>query len=119
MDRVMAQAQKSDWKTKPLPRKRETIELGLRFSSGEMERIWQGFVPSMMEEKWFIYFADNVLYCHRSWTGYCIYKVYSRAEDAGFSLTHMDVNRNPEQYSETDKVNDRYELISLLNTYLF
>lgn len=111
-------AKKSDWKTKPLPRHRETFQLGLHFSSGEMERIRQGFVPRVMEDKWFLYFSEDVLHVHRSWTGYCIYRAHFRPERVGFTLTHAEVNRNPEQYTETDITEDSGHLWNVIKNFL-
>jgi hypothetical protein len=91
----MRGAKKSDCENHPLPKQFEKISLKLRYSSGEMEKICQGFIPAEMEDKWFIYFSDNVLYCHRSWTGYCVYEVYFKAEETGYSITHALVNRDP------------------------
>lgn len=110
--------QKSDWKTKPLPRKREKFILGWHFSTGEMQRIRQGFLPQSMDDKWFIYFSENILHIHRSWTGICIYKAYFNREQIGFTLTHAEVNRNSDQYSETDAYHDRHQLDHLIKFYL-
>lgn len=110
--------QKSDLKTKPLPKTCEKLDLGLHFSTGEMQRIRQGFVPQSMDDKWFICFSNNILYLHRSWTGICIYKAYFKREKIGFTLTHAEVNRNPDQYSETDVNQDRHQLDHLIKFYL-
>ena len=37
-----------------------------------MDQIRAGHIPEMMEDKWFIYWQDDRLFFHRSWTGYCI-----------------------------------------------
>lgn len=40
-----------------------------RFLPEEFGRIVHGFIPTDMDDKWFIYFEENMLHFHRSWTG--------------------------------------------------
>ena len=105
-------AQPTDWKTEPLPQKHVTLRLNRRFSSREMEPIRRGLVPQVMEDKWFVYW-DDALFFHRSWTGYCIYVVRFVPEGEDYRMLEADVNRNPEQYGETDDAKDA-EMISYL-----
>jgi 8-oxo-dGTP diphosphatase len=65
----MRPAKPTDWKTYPLPSKKITIRLDRTFSPQEMKRLSEGLVPRQMEDKWFIYWKDDTLYFHRSWTG--------------------------------------------------
>ena len=71
-----------------------------------MDSIRQGLIPAEMEDKWFVYWADAVLYFHRSWTGCCIYVVRFVADGEGWRMTEAQVNRDPEQYCETDDAAD-------------
>lgn len=73
-----------------------------RFTPEEMARIRQGLVPNAMEDKWFIYWQDNALTFHRSWTGACIYVVHFTCDDEGCRMVAVDVNRDPSQYTETN-----------------
>ena len=109
----MKLAKPSDWKTEELPLKRTTIHLERTFSSQEMKRIQMGVIPEQMEDKWFIYWKDDGLFFHRSWTGYCIYVVRFVAKSDNFMMIEADVNRDPEQYNETNDEND-IEMISCL-----
>ena len=63
-------------------------------------------LPQQMEDKWFIYFEDDWLYFHRSWTGTCIYAVRLSAAGAGKKVVEAWVNRDPGQYKKAD---DRYD----------
>ena len=109
----MRTAKPTDWKTEALPAKRTPIPLDRIFLPQEMQRIRRGLVPEQMEDKWFIYWKDNTLYFHRSWTGYCIYVVHFAAEGDGCRMFEADVNRDPEQYRETNDERDA-EMISFL-----
>jgi len=106
-------AEKSDWSTRELPSKRTTIPLDRSFSAGETKRMRAGLVPEEMEDKWFIYWHNNALFFHRSWTGSCIYVVRFAEEDDGYRMVEADVNRDPEQYGETSDERDA-SLISYL-----
>ncbi len=64
-----------------------------------------------MEDKWFMYCEDHKLFIHRSWTGYCIYIV--ELSDNGKLKTI--VNRDPQQYKETDIEQDKLQLNILIN----
>lgn len=109
----MKTATSDDFQTEPFPARHVTIPLDLRFSQGEMHKIKRGLIPKQMEDKWFIYWEDDTLFFHRSWTGYCVYVVRFTAEDGGYRMTEADVNRDPEQYSETSDERDT-QLISYL-----
>ena len=109
----MKSAKPSDWKTKELPLKRTTIHLDRTFSSQEMQHIHRGVIPEQMEDKWFIFWKDDSLFFHRSWTGYCIYVVRFTTKADNFMMIEADVNRDPEQYNETNDEND-IEMISCL-----
>lgn len=112
----MKAAKPTDWQTKALPPKRTTIRLDRTFSSQEMKRIRMGSVPEQMEDKWFIYWKDDTLFFHRSWTGYCIYVVRFATEGDRCRMIKADVNRDTKQYQETSGERDA-EMISDLVDY--
>ena len=109
----MKTAKPTDWKTEALPSKSVTIRLDRSFSRQEMKRIRRGLVPEQMEDKWFIYWKDDSLFFHRSWTGYCTYVVRFAAEGDGCRMIEAEVNRDPKQYAETSDGSDA-EMLSYL-----
>jgi len=109
----MEAANPTDWKTEKLPSKRTLIQLDRTFSKQEMKRIRNGLVPEQQEDKWFVYWKENTLFFHRSWTGYCVYVVRFATEGKNFRMVEADVNRDSKQYSETDDGRDA-EMISYL-----
>jgi hypothetical protein len=111
-------AKPTDWKTEPLPSKRSTIRLGRTFSLKEMEHIGRGLVPEQMEDKWFIYWQEDTLYFHRSWTGVCIYTVQFTVEGDKYRMIEADVNRDPEQYQETSEEIDAAMISYLIDILL-
>ena len=106
-------AKSTDWKTQPLPSKRITVRLDRAFSPRQMKLIRRGLVPRQMEDKWFIYWKDDTLFFHRSWTGYCVYIVRFVSESDSFKMIEADVNRDPKQYKVTSDERDA-EMISYL-----
>lgn len=109
---------KEDWETKPFPHKRTEVTLDLPFDEAAMARIRKGFLPAAMEEKWFAWFEEAVLHLHRSWTGFCIYQVRLVKKQDGWRAVSAKVNRNPEQYTETDDEADRNLIAELINGLL-
>ena len=102
---------KSAWKTVEMPDKTEHFTIERSFTSHEIQLIKEGHKPKEMEDKWFMYYEDDKLYIHRSWTGFCIYIV------SGFDgILNVTVNRDPEQYKETDIESDIIQLNILLNS---
>jgi hypothetical protein len=111
-------ANPTDWKAEPLPSKRSTIRLDRTFSFEEMERIGRGLVPEQMEDKWFIYWQDDTLFFHRSWTGFCIYVVRFANEGDEYRIIEANVNRDPEQYEETSDERDAAMILYLVDVLL-
>ncbi|MGZ8144008.1 MAG: hypothetical protein ACXW0L_06090, partial [Methylosarcina sp.] len=97
-----------------LPKRRTTINLDFRLNKEQSARVRQGFIPAVMEEKWFAYFENNTLYLHRSWTGYCIDQIHFVEEDDGLRATHAEVNRYSRQYENKDDTEDRERIITLV-----
>lgn len=106
-------ARRGDWKTEPMPEQHETFVLTRSFSDAEMEALRRGNVPQEMEDKWFWYMEDRTLWAHRSWTGYCIFRIDFK-EDGAHTVT---VNRDPEQYSGTSAEEDTELLNKLLDRW--
>ena len=103
-------AHRNDWKTEAMPERHETFALNRSFSNEEMDALRCGNVPRAMEDKWFWYMDGSTLFAHRSWTGYCIYRIDFK-EDNDHVVT---VNRDPEQYKCTSIDEDIESLNKLL-----
>lgn len=103
---------KSDWKiVKEMPAETAEFTLEMNLNENEMSLIREGFCPKQMEDKWFIYFEDNTLYIHRSWTGYCRYTAVFLEN----GIVKVTVNRNSEQYNETNIERDKIDFNILIN----
>ena len=78
-----------------------------------MECIRRGLVPEQMEDKWFIFWEDDTLFFHRSWTGFCIYVVHFKCDEGPCQMVSAEVNRDPAQYSGVSEERDA-KMISYL-----
>ena len=102
----MRAAKPTDWNSSELPDQRSTVPLDCPFSTPEMEKIRQGLIPEVMEDKWFIYWENDCLHFHRSWTGICVYVVKFADQSGQFRMVEAQINRDPEQYEGTS---DEYD----------
>ena len=107
-------ATKSSWKTLDAPDERESLEYEYVFTDADTDRLQLGLIPQEMEDKWFVYFENGWLYLHRSWTGSLIYWLRLDGCPAGARVIESWVNRDSEQYRETDTAYDRLMLDFLL-----
>ncbi len=102
---------RNDWKTEDMPKQRDQFILHRAFTKEQYMSLNKGHIPVEMEDKWFWYMEGNKLYLHRSWTGFCIY-IIELQKDGNHKVT---VNRDPEQYKNTDIEQDRENLNTLLD----
>jgi hypothetical protein len=68
-------ATKSDWRHEPLPQSRRPLDYARRLTPLQAERAKQGYVPAVMEDRWFMVFDEGHLLFYRSWTGFCMFGV--------------------------------------------
>ena len=111
-------AAKGDWQTQDLPPKRRTVRLDRTFSPQEMRRMKLGLVPEQMEDKWFVYWQGDALYFHRSWSEFCIYVVRFDANGDSHRMFEADLNREPDQYDQTDDDHDAAMISYLIDVLL-
>jgi hypothetical protein len=115
----MKPAQKTDLNVLfPMPAQQITVSLDRVFSKDEAALLKLGFLPQEMQDKWFIYFENNLLYFHRSWSGYCIYQAYCTQEGDTLSMTYALVNRDPEQYQEAYAERDQEMISQVIDVFL-
>ncbi len=101
---------KADWKTHDMPEEKESFRIKHCFSKSAMENLIRGHIPQDMEDRWFWYVDDGVLYLHRSWSGFCIFMLEFGPGD----VHTVTVNRNKELYKSDDIHNDMRILSSIL-----
>ncbi|MBQ6262262.1 MAG: hypothetical protein IJK58_01960 [Clostridia bacterium] len=105
---------RGDRKTEPMPESREAFILNRSFSEEEMNALRLGHIPQAMEDKWFWYTEGQTLFAHRSWTGYCIYRIDFKENNKHV----VTVNADPEQYGISDTVKETETLNKLLDCWV-
>jgi hypothetical protein len=68
-------ARRKQWKALPYEGAFRSVDCAEVFATADCERLRQGLLPEVMEDKWFVFFEDPYLYFHRSWTGELAYRL--------------------------------------------
>ncbi len=100
--------QPEDWSDLQTMPERQTVLYPKRwFNPDEMAKIRRGFFPTVMEQKWFLYFTGDRLRMHRSWTGLLYFDVgFAFDLKGGASVTEVIVNcevHDPEYENSDEK----------------
>jgi len=82
------------------------IAIGIHLTDKQFSKVTCGLIPQEMEDKWFIYYGNEWLYFHRSWTGNGIYKAKLNKETDGYSITEFWAERNQAKYKNEDDSTD-------------
>lgn len=114
----MIKAQKTDWNIKPFPKDYTTLAYQKNYSLEEYDKLQYGYVPEQMEDKWFIFFEDNKLYFHRSWTGICIYIVEFLISEDLVEVSNTKVNRSKGEYTDEEIDSKDIEILTHLIDHL-
>jgi hypothetical protein len=109
-------AKREDWQTQPMPAVSAPISVEKFHAQDEFDRLIAGVIPEAMEDKWFVFYESPWLYLHRSWTGFCVFKVRFESVAGGMAIAEVLVNRDPYQYSETEREHDITMLKTLLDS---
>jgi len=98
-------ATRSTWQNIPIDQPLR-IGVNLHFTEKQYSRLKMGLIPHQMEDKWFIFFEDDWLYFHRSWTGHEIYRANIIKENQGYAIREFWAERNTDKYSNKDAAVD-------------
>lgn len=108
-------AKRSNWKNlQPMKESRARLESDARFSMGDYYRLRLGFVPRDMDDKWYLYFENDCIFIHRSWTGKCVYQArLARAGggDAVIAEAYVQLDERPGPYHLEEEAARMIELI--------
>lgn len=107
----MRKALKTDWKTMDMPPENEAFQMEYPMTPEEYAALQAGLIPKEMEDKWFLYFEEDTLYVHRSWTGFCIYIIRFTGKNGQLQII---VNRNEKEHTNKKLDLDRIMIQMLL-----
>ena len=71
-------------------------------------------MPKSMDDWWFIYYQDDWLYFHRSWTGFCIYEVKLKITEVGADIDEAWVSGDLKYYRSMGRDEDINILLDLI-----
>ena len=100
------------------PAKYETNQLDIEISTSEFKTFEDGIFSRSMEERWNVFVLRDIIYLARSWTNFCIYKVFIKRLAKNVILSNFQVNRNDDQYKSSDIDYDTVLLKELLQMFL-
>jgi len=107
-------ATRESWDVMEMPSQNITLPAQILVSTESMEILRMGHIPEVQEDHWFMYCDDDTIHYYRSWTGLCIYEAhYIKLNDSDFVIDALTINRDPDQYNETDSSAD-FELFMVL-----
>ena len=79
----------------------------------EMGQVRLGYIPSIMDEKWFLFMEGNRLFAHRSWTGLGVYEATFAPVDGGYVIESAVVTGNRSEY-ERSSDQDESQILEVL-----
>ena len=94
------------------------IKFSLVFTKEEYQLLIRGHIPYQMEDKWYIFYKDDWLYFHRSWTGYGMYKAQVLPDQNGYYIDEFWAERRKEMNEYGDDYMDSCEFLMLVSYYL-
>lgn len=100
------------------PDKYETNHLDLEISTTEFKTFEDGIFAGSMDEKWNVFVSDDTIYFARSWTNFCIYKIFVKRQATTVMLSDFQVSRDDNQYKSKDIDYDTVLLKKLLQMFL-
>lgn len=106
-------ATKNTWGHYPIDSPKR-IDIDLHFTEIQFFKLTHGLIPQQMEDKWFIYYENEWLYFHRSWTGNGMYKAKLNKVTDGYSIREFWAERNQEKYINKDDNFDIETFTSLI-----
>ena len=90
-------ATRESWKNEDM-RAPQELDFEDEFTALEWRVIQRGFVPSVMEEKWFVHVDGDHIRFHRSWTGFEQYRARFVSSGKGVRITGAQYETDTESY---------------------
>jgi ADP-ribosyl-[dinitrogen reductase] hydrolase len=101
------------WKEHPMDDPHR-IEILLKFTPEQYEKLKRGLEPEQMEDKWLIYYEHGWLHFCRSWTRFEIYKAKLVKDQDEYVMKEFWVERNPKKWANRSDDHDRNILYLLV-----
>ena len=103
-----------DWKATPMGELAATVAVDIPVTAEAMEIVRLGLLPLEMEDKWFLFYEEPLLHCHRSWTGLEAFSLrFVKARDA-FRVTSIRVSQEPQGVNFADAEEGVREAVAMV-----
>ena len=115
---MRAKARRSNWRIEPLAIPQPIPPPSRVWTDDEMGAIRRGYVPWIMDEKWFIFMEENRLFAHRSWTGLGIYEATFAPSEGGYVIDSAVVTGDETTHRRSSDETESRTLEVLIASYL-
>ena len=88
--------------------KPHTVPIRLRFTQQQYEKLKKG-IDDEMDARWFVYVEDNIVHCHRTWTGYEVFRAELKPDSESYIITELIAESNKKKYNSE---NEEREVLS-------
>ena len=88
------------------------------WTNDEMGAIRRGYVPWIMDEKWFIFMEGSRLFAHRSWTGLGVYEATFAPAEGGYVIESAVVTGDDTKYRRSSDEAESLTLEALIAGHL-
>ena len=111
-------ARRSSWNIEPLAIPEPIPAPARVWTDDEMASIRRGYIPWIMDEKWFIFMEGNRLFAHRSWTGIGVYEATFAPTDSGHVIESAVVTGDETKYRRSSDEDESLTLEVLIASFL-
>lgn len=111
-------ARRNSWNHEPLSIPEPIPAPARVWTDDEMASIRRGYVPWIMDEKWFIFMEGNRLFAHRSWTGIGIYEATFAPTEGGHIIESAVVTGDETKYRRSSDEDESLTLEVLIASFL-
>ena len=111
-------ARRSSWEIERLAVPQPIPAPARVWTDDEMGVIRRGYVPWIMDEKWFVFMEGNRLFAHRSWTGIGIYEATFAPIEGGYVIESAVVTGDETKYRRSSDEAESLTLEVLIASYL-
>ena len=115
---MSTRARRGSWKMEPLTIPQPIPPPTRVWTDDEMGAIRRGYVPHIMDERWFIFMERNRLFAHRSWTGIGIYEATFAPTEGGYVIESAVVTGDETKYRRSSDEAESRKLEVLMVSYL-
>lgn len=98
------------------PKEMRLVPYQREFSSAEYKNLRRGVIPGSMDDKWFIFAEGPWVEFHRSWTGFCVFRIRLERSRDKWQVAEFWVNSDRNQYNPENEQSVLNEIDRVLDS---